>query len=360
LTKKNTFQPDYAIPPGETLLEVIESKEITQTELACRTGKHIKTINEIIKGKAPITPDTALQLEKVLDIDAGFWNNLEKNYRETLARIEEKKNMKKDLDWLKKVPVKTLSAYGFIKHTKDEYEQLTEVYKFYGINNSSAWKKVWKKPIAAFRQSRAFESEPVAVSAWLRAGEIKASEIECVAFKKSVFKQSFMRIRDLTVNFTDETIEKMIRICSESGVALVLLPGFPKAPVSGAVRWLKPDKVLIQLSLRHKTDDHFWFTFFHEAAHIILHNKQNFIEEDIENQQEEEANNFASEYLIPSGKFHHFIDTHKTRYGKRIISKMEITQFASELNIAPGIVVGRLQREGYLNYKHCNDLKTKI
>jgi addiction module HigA family antidote len=90
----NQFIPDYAIPPGETLLDTIKALGMPQAELAERTGSPKKTINKIIKGKAPITPDTALQLERVLGVSAAaFWNNLEKNYRETLARLAEQERL---------------------------------------------------------------------------------------------------------------------------------------------------------------------------------------------------------------------------------------------------------------------------
>ena len=56
-------------------------------ELAESTGRPRKTINEIIAGKAEITAETALQLERVLGIPASFWNNLERNYQESLPLV---------------------------------------------------------------------------------------------------------------------------------------------------------------------------------------------------------------------------------------------------------------------------------
>ena len=82
----NEFVPDYAVPPGATLLELLEFLGLTQAELAARAGRPKKTINEIIKGKAAITPDTAVQLERVLGSKASFWNALEGNYRTALVR----------------------------------------------------------------------------------------------------------------------------------------------------------------------------------------------------------------------------------------------------------------------------------
>lgn len=97
---KNTYCPDYAIPPGETLAEVIHDRGMTQAELAERMGRPTKTINEIVKGKAAITPETAIQLERVLGVPARFWNSLEKNYREDLARIQETEKLRNGGEWM--------------------------------------------------------------------------------------------------------------------------------------------------------------------------------------------------------------------------------------------------------------------
>lgn len=82
--------PDIVVPPGDRLLEVLDEFGMSQAELAMRTGRPLKTINEIVKGKVAITPETALQLERVLGKSASFWNNLEGDYREALARKDER------------------------------------------------------------------------------------------------------------------------------------------------------------------------------------------------------------------------------------------------------------------------------
>ena len=75
------WQPDWSVPPGDVLLEALEERSITQAELARRMGRPLKTINEIVKAKAAITPDTAIQLERALGVSAQFWNGLAANYR---------------------------------------------------------------------------------------------------------------------------------------------------------------------------------------------------------------------------------------------------------------------------------------
>lgn len=84
-----SYAPDHVSPPGETLAELLESRGMTQAELAARTGRPKQHINEIVAGKAPITQDMAIQLERSLGAPASFWNNREARYREHLARQAE-------------------------------------------------------------------------------------------------------------------------------------------------------------------------------------------------------------------------------------------------------------------------------
>ncbi|WP_242046589.1 HigA family addiction module antitoxin [Cylindrospermum sp. FACHB-282] len=119
---QNQYNPDYVSAPGDTLLEVLEERGMTQAELAERTGRPKKTINEIIKGKAAITPETALQLELVFNIPASFWNNHERHYREFLAQQEEKKRLKKQVSWLKGIPVTAMIKSGWIRRHQDKVE----------------------------------------------------------------------------------------------------------------------------------------------------------------------------------------------------------------------------------------------
>ena len=85
-SKTNTYIPDRVSLPGETLQEILDERQMSQADLALATGRPPKTIHEILEGKAPITPDTAAQLEQALGVPASFWNNLERNYQEYLVR----------------------------------------------------------------------------------------------------------------------------------------------------------------------------------------------------------------------------------------------------------------------------------
>jgi HTH-type transcriptional regulator/antitoxin HigA len=349
------YTPDYAVPPGETLLETIEVLGMSQAELATRTGRPLKTINEIIKGKASITPETALQLERVLRVPAKFWSSLERSYRETLARQEEQDRLKGQEAWLRKIPFRAMIKMGWIRSHKDKVQQIKEVLGFFGVASPEQWEALWKVERINFRQSAVFQSDPGAVSAWLRKGELDAHQIDCRPYNETQFLEALRYIRALTKEPPKIFQPEVMRICADAGVAVVFVPELPKLRVSGATRWLSPKKALIQLSLRYKTDDHLWFAFFHEGCHVLKHGKREvFLEDDgPDDAKEQEANRFAANIVIPPADYRQF--ARRVRF-----SKAEIGRFAAAIGIAPGIVVGRLQHDGKLPRTQCNGLKRRF
>ena len=354
---KNQYKPDFVTPPGESLLETLEVIGMTQAEFAERTGRPKKTINEIIRGKAMITPETALQFEKVLGVPASFWINREQNYQEWLAREREKSNLEQQLSWIEKFPVKEMVALGWIEKCTDPLDTLNELLRFFGIASPLQWNAVSNDLSLAFRRSVAYKAEPEIISAWLRKGEIEAQSIDCEPFDAESFRNALNEIRSLTSESPEVFQTRIIELCANAGVAVVFIHELRKLRTNGATRWLNPSKALMQLSLLYKTDDHLWFTFFHEAGHILLHGKRDiFLEENSfsNTTKEDEANRFAADWLIPPREYKKFYP--RGNY----FSKAEIREFANRVGIAPGIVVGRLQHDGRIPMKNCNDLKRKL
>jgi len=348
----NTYLPDYLVTPGEILQDYLESLSMSQAELADRTGMAKKTINEIVKGKAPLTTETALKLERTLGRPAHFWINLEQQYQEDCARLAEKARMESHLDWLKRIPVNSMAKLGWLSKHKDKKQLLEEVLCFFGIASPEQWEVVWSGYQVAYRQTQRFTTVAESVSAWLRKGELEAQQISCNPFDKRAFHESLDAIRQLTREEPGAFVARLVELCASAGVAVVFVPEMPKTGVAGATRWIG-DKAVIQLSLRYKSNDQLWFTFFHEAGHIIKHGrKEVFIEGNgLDGEKEEEANLFARDHLIPAVKYRQFVDC----WDRRSLAPIEA--FAQEINIAPGIVVGRLQFDKYLHTSIGNKLK---
>lgn len=350
-TQINQYLPDYLVLPGEVLEDYLEAYGMTQVELAIRTGLAKKTINEIIKGKSPITPETSLKLERTLGRPAHFWSNLERQFQEDRMRLAETVHLKGFLGWLKNVPVGALTKLGWIPKKADTIAQLEEVLRFFGVASPEQWKAIWQNHQVAFRQTQRFDSCAESVSAWLRKGEIEAQQMSSAPYEKKRFHQALEAIRGLTTEEPNIFRPRLVELCASSGVIVLFIPELPKTGVYGATRWVG-EKAIIQLSLRYKSNDHLWFTFFHEAGHILKHGrKEVFIEgKDLCGEKEEEANSFARDILIPPASLRHFLASWNESLG-------QVERFAKQIGIAPGIVVGRLQHDGLLSNTYGNKLK---
>lgn len=349
IKNRYSYEPDYAIAPGETLLETIDELGMSQKELALRTGLTAQSINRIIRGTQPITFETSNKLELATGVPARMWNNLESQYREQLSKIEENERLEADLDWLKTIPFRELIKREVIPAEKDKKSLLRHSLAFYGVSNVEQFHAYWEGQSIAARRSQTFDSHVGPTSAWIRLGELQARDIDTRTFSKSRFKSALNEIRSLTNECPKVFVQIMRKLCADSGVAFCLVPAFPKAPWYGASLWMSPNKALILLSLRGKHDDKFWFTFFHEAAHILHDSKKDMFINDgnTDDPREQAADEFASTFLIPK------------IYRDRVLclySKSEVRVLASEIGISPGIVVGLYQHLTH-KYDWFNDLK---
>jgi HTH-type transcriptional regulator/antitoxin HigA len=348
------YDPDHAVPAGATLRDLLARQDMTQSELANRIDVSLKHVNQIIHGVAPITAVTALALEKVTRVPAAIWNRLESNYRDRLARLEDRRSQAADSQWLQSLPLKELQDRGFLTPGLRGGARVDEVCRFFGVANRQGWERVWRAPLASFRRSKAFASDVGAVAAWLRIGEMRAAEAQCAPYDAKAFRKALNELRELTRDDPESFAREIVRRCAACGVAVVFVREIPGTRASGAARWPNPTKGLIQLSLRYKTDDHLWFSFFHEAAHLLLHSKKMTFVSGSGSQDEEleqEANDFSASLLIPKR-----FDVEMR--GLRSLPEIEI--FASRISIAPGIVVGRLQNEGRLDWSRGNKLKRRL
>ena len=349
------FEPDWLSPPGDTVADALEEKGWSQAEFAQRIGYTAKHVNQLIRGKAPISEETALRLERVLGSTARFWMKREAEYREAVARRFELDAMRQESAWLTELPVKEMVRFGWVQDCRDNAAaQVAECLRFFGVATVPAWRTRYVAPLAAFRASQRYEMQSGAVAAWLRQGERRAAEIECAPFDRKAFRQALQGVRALTNEPEPGLfVPSMTALCAAAGVAVVLEPAPPGCPVSGAVRWLTPDSALLMLSLRYKSNDQLWFSFFHEAGHLLLHGKRLMfleVENQLDSQEEVEANAFARDFLIPPAMVTQL---------PGIRSEVAVRQVAEQIGIAPGIVVGRMQKEGWLPWTHLNGLKTR-
>ena len=358
-TETNQYRPDYAVPPGAILEECLETHGISPAEFARRCGRSAKLISEIISGKAPVEPETALQFEKVLGVDAGIWLGIETDYQLYRARESEAKKTKKTASWVKTFPLKELMNRGVLDKPASDAEAIPKLLAFFGVGSVNAWHVKYERMNVAYRHSPNFQSDKPALATWLRLGEIEAEQQKCSDYNDAQFKQALREIRRLTQTPIVRALETAQQLCNDAGVVLVLVKPFQKITLSGAAWWLASRKAAIALSARHKTDDHLWFSLFHEAAHVLLHSKKKiFIDWTTASEKtadiETEADEWASDFLVPRPHWTGFMTTAS-------YSESSIRRFAKEQEIAPGIIVGRLQHEKLLSWQTpLNKLKVRL
>ena len=351
------FQPDYAIPPGETLVEVLGDRGMSQAELARRTGLSTKHINQIVLGAATLSAETALRLELVTGVAAQVWTALEAAYQVARTRQDESTRLQAQVGWLQRLPIAELARRGFIRKDASPVERLRDALAFFKVASPDAWDQVWAAP-TAYRQSRAFDVDYGALAAWLRIGELRSEGSDLPPFDRTVFRDTLPGIRALTtLDEPAQWLPRLTELCATAGVALVIEPEIVGARINGAVRWLPSDRPLIQLSLRHRWADIFWFTFFHEAGHVLLHDRRRLTIVDgadgaeSGNNMEQEADDFAGRVLLPRA-FDARLAT--------IRSRAHAVALAEEAGVHPGIVVGRLQHDKIIPYSNLNGLRARL
>ena len=351
------YYTDNPTHPGEQLRDTLDSSGISQTELANRIGMSRKVINEIITGKAPIKSSTAILLERILKVPAHIWNNLQRNYDLNMAYLEENMKIEGEIYLVDQFPIRQMINNGWIPECRSKVEKAKTLLSFFGV---SSIQNIENSLCVQFRRSFRENTSKEAVYAWLRQGEIEIKKRDIEEFDKNDLKSRLIELRKLTNHDPDKFEPEIIRICAEAGVAVVFIQELPNTHINGATFWFDNNKRAgLLLSLRFKTNDHLWFSFFHELGHILLHNKRDAILDinnsdlsDKELLKEKQADTFAQRILI-SKRDWEVIRAQAPFSGKKV------RDFARSIGIAPGIVVGRLQKEKLIQYSNLNQLKER-
>lgn len=348
------YYPQSRPHPGETLEEKLYEMEMGPKEFALRTGKPEKTIIAILKGDSSITPDMAVQFESVTRIPAGFWLNHQRNYDEYLARVKRLEVVNEAVPWAQQFPLKDMIQKKWLPPVSTIQEKTIALLSFFGFSNHTAWEEYYVKQElkVAFRISLAKTQEPYAISAWLRQGELQAHALVANDYSEKKFKEALPALKSVMANHPPDFFQQLQRICLEAGVKVVHTPCISKAPICGATRWLN-DTPFIQISGRYKRNDSFWFTFFHEAGHILLHGKKDIFLEKVDYSdkdliKEKEADEFAVKWTLTEQEEAKILDAAP-------LSDADIRAFASQFNTHPAIIIGRLQHKKLLPYSQGSD-----
>lgn len=353
MPRTREFQPTWTSAPGDTILDILEERGLSENEFASDIGQTLESTRDLLNGRATITIAIARRLSSALGASVEFWMSRDYQYRQDIRRLN-----KTHEDWLAQLPVGDMIKFGWLTPVPHPSEELDACLRFFEVSSVTDWNQkysTWREQ-AVFRTSPSFDSRPAAVVAWLRQGEIEAQRINCTTWNPNKFRDSLQDIRPLTrVSDPQRFVPKLQEICAESGVAVSVVRAPNGCHASGAALFSPKGTALIMLSFRYLTDDHFWFTFFHESAHLLLHrNRGMFLEvsESHGNSEEDEANEFAATTLIP--------DDYREKLQTTSRKPREVMRFARKIGISPGIVVGQMQHHGYVGHHQLNSLKRRF
>ena len=337
-----------ATPPGATIKEQLNDRGMSQKEFSARMDMSEKHISRLINGDVQLTSEVAVRLEMVLGVPAKFWNNLEAIYREKLIKVEAENTMDKDEVLAKQLPYNQMSKFGWVPETRLMKERVINLRKYFEVVELSLLENRQITKIAC-RRLAITEKGDFALIAWAQEAKRVARQTDTTHINIDKLVRVLPEIRSMTLETPAEFSAELKDKLAQCGIALVFLPHLQGSFLQGA-SFIDGKKIVIGLTARGKDADRFWFSLFHELGHILLgHINQS---DGTTDEDEEAADNFAKETLIPTVEFNAFTSLND-------FSKTSICSFAQKQNILCGIVVGRLQKEGFINYNRCNDLKTK-
>ena len=349
---REVFHPEWASWPGETIKDILLERGVAPSEFALQVGQTIKQVKDLLEGRTPITLAVARSLSELLGASPEFWMSRDLQYRKDLMRLSAR-----DREWVDAFPIRDMVDLGWIPPVTQTGAKVQACLQFFDVQSVPDWHHKYSalQELVAFRTSPAHVSTPGAIAAWLRQGEIEAEEVPCARWDQTRFGDSLFEMRSLTrIKNPERFVPRLRTICASAGVAAVVVRAPSGCRASGATRFLSDDKALLQLSFRYLTDDHFWFTFFHEAGHLLLHGgKRIFLEGagSPPTAEEQEANDYAASVLLP--------DEYQQEFMKLRESWTDVIRFAVRAGVSPGIVVGQLQHTGRIGHSELNRLKRR-
>jgi HTH-type transcriptional regulator / antitoxin HigA len=353
---EQTFQPDWQSHPGETIADFLEEGRLSVHQFARRMQLEKQLVEGLIRGQAELTPSIAEKLSSIVGSTPEFWLQ-----REIQFRIAQGSRLSSSLEakqWIKSLPVTDMIKFGWIGPDPGSNNRVHSCLSFFGVSALQEWHDKYDQLLnaVAFRTSHSFDSNTASVAAWLRQAEVQAASIACQTWNAKKLQSTLPQLRRLTRDPDPQSfIPTAQQLCAACGVAFVVVRSPAGCRASGATRFLSKKQAIVVLSIRYLSDDHFWFTFFHEIAHLLLHAERGLFLEGTgmpDDTFEVEANEFAAHTLISQDQRAELKNLSPTIWN--------IARFARRINVAPGIVVGQMQHSKMLRPNQYNALKRRF
>ena len=345
--------------PGIYIKEAIEELGLNQSEFALRSGLSIKNVSTLISGTSRITVDVARKLSAFFGNSVTVWINLQTMY--DVYQCEKARQEELDEEW--KI-VKKFDK-GFVEdllriaiNSKNKEKTVTDLRSRFQVGTLLALKE---NDLYAFCKTSTkkdlTETNIILRNAWISLAEQVAKNKKCAEFNKEVILANLLNLRKLTLEQPEDFQSKLDNIFTKAGIKLVILPYLSNSLVNGVTKWIANENcVMIAINDCGRDADKMWFSLFHELGHAMKNHKRHvtisYSKDNIEDEEEIEANNFAKDALINKSDYEYFVS-------KKNFSLLAIKKFANSQNVADFIVIGRLQKDGYIGWNMYTNLKPK-
>lgn len=351
--KKTGLSRDLLIHPGETISDVLEERGITQAELAMRTGVTPTYVSNVINGKKDISAKFAMALEYALGVKKTFWLNLQANYdaellelNETETITEEEINAREHLSGI----VKYLRTRGLVPIRESKNDSIISLRNVLNVSDLVNLSQIAEA--GAFRMSKNTSINPFVMGAWIRMCQIIGEKREIKnTFDSNRVQNLIKELKKVMTKNSANIQEELQSLMEDYGIDFSIMRHFTGAPVHGYVSVKRDGSYQMVVTIRGAFADRFWFSIFHELGHIVngdIDKTNRFVDDGTNREIEERADRFAAAALLDEDAYNAFVDG-------RNFSLDEIIKFANCQNVMPYIVIGRLQREKYIEYYQYKD-----
>ena len=349
-------EPDWASSPGDTIVSILEERELSLEQFASKIGRSAAGAQKILDGQQAIDRELARQLASALGASENFWIAREYDYRASVSKPDDVQIASLG-DLIAKLPVKDMENYGWIAGSFSHEDRLAECLTFFGVSSLAQWQGRYEGAFqqAAFRRSPTYKACEISTTAWLRKGELDTQSDVVADWSPNVLEALIPNFRRLTwYKRPDLFLPRVKELFAQAGVKFAIVRAPKGCPASGAVRLLSDGTPHVQLSFRYLSDDQFWFSLFHEIGHLLCHYDLMPIFEDsrTENENiEQEADQFAASIIVPV-EFREELNMLGS-------SRFPIIQFAKKIGVAPGLIVGQLHHKGVIRFSRMQHLKRR-
>lgn len=350
----SAFVPRWASPPGDTIRDALAQRNLTELDLTTALGLSAKDTSAVLSGDRALTIGIAEDLSQVVGGTVDFWMARDSQYRADLSRLDAD-------EWVAHLPIADMKSLGWISSEADDWlEEIDECLQFFEVQSVEEWRSVQaaSRSHTMFRSSTVHSADDFAVAAWLQQCDRELSELRCDSWDADAFADMLPDLRRLSeIRDPAEFLPRLQADCASVGVAVGVVRAPHRCPISGAAQCWASGQRGIALTARFLADDHLWFTFFHEAAHLLLHDPHTLFVDDIDRSaepatslEEQEADEFAGHTLVPI-EFESAVSAARRE-------PFKLRRLAHEIGISTGVLVGHLQHKGVVPYRsRLNKLK---